>query len=688
MKNKKAKLAFVTFATTVFFVGITMLSNFKFSAYSKTSGQENITTTLNSSHAPTESSSFVDTVEKEYPSLYSTFVYKKVKAASNKLCELDVGGTIEKVEASKQLTSINITYSGARLVVYTKYNNDLNYTTYITVNSGVTTSIGGNYFKIYSTTGSVITSIILNYNCENAAATNLAGYSYMKSNDGGSSYAGFAYGATSVGAASINKAGTYRIEAENTDQDLVTIKSGQSAKYDSTQYASGGKSMKPGKYSRLVFPFLLNKSATVNLLCAIAFLNAYYLDNTENRNPGLAIWCFLDGQVLDQPHTQLGNDGKPTPEGYYVWRNVDYGTFELEKGYHSFMIQFFSNDGPNVDYLDIVVTNYNIEHAYSERITSNTTTYFYADKILGHGGPGILNDTWITTNPYRNGCQENVTWESVARHSFAGYLNGSEFDLEFNLLGECDVTLCGYFASQQSITLNGANTFCTIDGTNQTVTGSVTLGDGWYSYQTLTFNTYHLSGGNHRIKIALLQVANSIGFYLTTSNMDISFVQISNNGTYTLEAEDSRIDRSGWKIRQDFIDAHREPIESWSNSGASPATSATSGTSLCGLVDGCQITLPITVNDSCALTFQVICAYTGSDYAHNKLSTTVDGTTLTDPDTTVVLTEGPTSQYWYWKVFKAGSISLSAGTHTIVLTLVNSAINIDGFRFVITNYGS
>lgn len=661
-----------------------MTANGTTNLFHKAAGNENISVTLDSSRAPTTSESFVSSVEKEYADLYSTYVYKNVKASSGKLCELGQCGSIEKLEESKQLKTITVNFSGEPMTLYTKYNESFEYSSFVNLSSGVACDIGGNYFKIYTGAGVVITSIVLTYNCENASATNIAPYRYLHSSDGGSSYDGYRYGEATYNTKNITAAGTYRFEGEDTDSTLWKKKGNQSPS-ESTEFASGGVSMRPGPYSKIVFPFLLNKPATVNITAALSKYEEWYLDDTSVN---IDLWVSLDSQFLEQPHILLGHGSKSVPAAYFDWRSVDYGTFELEKGYHVVLFEYFSTAGPNLDYIDITVSNYNIAHSYTKRFTNNETIFFGGKDVLGHGGAVIPDAAWISTRLNNNGAQENVTWRDARHHSFAGYSHGTEYAIEFNLLNEADLTIVGYLASATAITLNSTTAFCFIDGVKQEVTGSITTGQGWHEWQSLTYNTYHLSSGNHKIKFPFKRIANCIGFDLTTTNMDVSFLQISNNGTYTLEAEDSRIDRSGWKIRQDFIDAHREPIEPWNNTGASPATSATSGTSLCGLLSGCQITLPITVNDACTLEYQVVCAYSDGGKAHNRLSTTVDGTTLTDYDTNVTLASGSTSTYWYWKVFKAGTITLAAGTHTIILTLVSGSINIDGFRFVITNYGA
>jgi hypothetical protein len=215
----------------------------------------------------------------------------------------------------------------------------------------------------------------------------------------------------------------------------------------------------------------------------------------------------------------------------------------------------------------------------------------------------------------------------------------------------------------------------------------------YWNWKKWHAGTIDLTKGSHILNISVALSLNIYKIEVTVTNFEngeYGTATIKGNETKIVEAESGLLDRTYWSIRSDFIQAGRDPVETWNTS--SPTTlSNTSGRSLCGLNSGCEITLPFESNGNCNLAFQIVCAYSEASIIADKFTVTLDGEELTNNDTS--LSTGPGSQtgngiYFNWKLWNGGNKDITSGRHTIVVKLVNATINIDSFRFVSTNYSN
>lgn len=118
--------------------------------------------TLDSSHAPTTSETFVPSVT--YTGIeYATYTYTKVKASAGKLGELDAGGTLTK-DIAKGLTEFKAKFTGSLTVETWFTPSDTSRSSFELVDD-VFSPICGNYFLLTANEATVIESITIKYSC-------------------------------------------------------------------------------------------------------------------------------------------------------------------------------------------------------------------------------------------------------------------------------------------------------------------------------------------------------------------------------------------------------------------------------------------------------------------------------------------------------------------------------------------
>ncbi|OQC10068.1 MAG: hypothetical protein BWX74_00746 [Tenericutes bacterium ADurb.Bin087] len=169
MKNKKRSLWYLLFSLLAVGVLVFSYSGHKDNAFREPeAAQAEIVTTLNSTHAPTTSTTYVD--EVSYTGIaYATYTYTKVKYAAGKLATLDASGTLTK-DVAKGLISIKVIFDG-ELKLKTWYNavpTEVEYLNY-NLTSDTLETIAGNYFLLTAQSETTITSITLTYSCTEAS---------------------------------------------------------------------------------------------------------------------------------------------------------------------------------------------------------------------------------------------------------------------------------------------------------------------------------------------------------------------------------------------------------------------------------------------------------------------------------------------------------------------------------------
>lgn len=125
------------------------------------------TEVLDKADAPTDSTTYVDSIIAG--GTRSQYTYTKVKAAEDKLCTLDAGGAITKVEEALGLECVNVTFEGS-LNVETRFEEAGEVTTY-SVTSGVQLTLCGNYISLVALSETTIEEITLVYACSHSFET-------------------------------------------------------------------------------------------------------------------------------------------------------------------------------------------------------------------------------------------------------------------------------------------------------------------------------------------------------------------------------------------------------------------------------------------------------------------------------------------------------------------------------------
>lgn len=125
------------------------------------------TEVLDKADAPTDSTTYVDSIIAG--GTHSQYTYTKVKAAVDKLCTLDAGGAITKVEEALGLECVNVTFEGS-LNVETRFEEAGEVTTY-SVTSGVQLTLCGNYISLVALNETTIEEITLVYACSHSFET-------------------------------------------------------------------------------------------------------------------------------------------------------------------------------------------------------------------------------------------------------------------------------------------------------------------------------------------------------------------------------------------------------------------------------------------------------------------------------------------------------------------------------------
>ena len=452
---------------------------------------------------------------------YASFTVKNAKPEEDYFCKLEVGGYIEKKEQCYGLTSVTTVFDSGVVYLQTKVNSTYDgWTTFRAITSGTLVTIYGNYFRLYSPTGARVESVTMKFGCVASREVDYSKAQYYYS-DFNNSYNTWAMGETENIMANINGSGVYELEAENTDSSLWVAKNTKAL--EETAYASGGKSLSLGNKSLVVFPFLLNSDAKVGIDMILAEANEVYADSI---NAG-KFTVTLDGQYLNAPHQLLGHDDKTGTEMYYVWRDCDYGSFLLQKGLHTVVLQAYGAI-PNLDKLKLKVGPYGGATQSDLEINGNGTFHIEAENLSAGHGLISYNPKWAPSNSTTNGS----TVVEGGRTVLAGIKEGSEFTFRINNQADCFVDVYAEVAYVGGISTREVITF--VDGPivtqcneNIYLVGSGGFDDmtDYYNWQTCKIGSYSTLGSDLReITVAV----NS------PINIDKFVIQVTNYGSFFL----------------------------------------------------------------------------------------------------------------------------------------------------------
>ena len=161
-----------------------------------------------------------------------------------------------------------------------------------------------------------------------------------------------------------------------------------------------------------------------------------------------------------------------------------------------------------------------------------------------------------------------------------------------------------------------------------------------------------------------------------TVNAKIVSVDVDAIETIRVEAED--LDTSNATLRDDFIAAGRGFIENGAD--------ASNGQNICGYNPGSYFEIPISSDKDCEIIIVARMSDTNLNYKINDgLEFKVDDDVLTADDVQFEYNGG--QDYWNWKEFKVGKVSLSSGKHTFRITSKAERPNLDCFDFMVVKYG-
>lgn len=159
-KSTVFTLTGATMLTTLLFAAVFAGSN-SFRTFASNVEQHDHVAVLDSNDSPTASETYVDSVTSG--DTFSEYTFTKVKAATGKLCTLDVGGTITKVERAAGLRHVVATFDGS-LTLETSFDEDGDKTAY-PLTSGLQTALCGNYISFVASSETTIESIVITYAC-------------------------------------------------------------------------------------------------------------------------------------------------------------------------------------------------------------------------------------------------------------------------------------------------------------------------------------------------------------------------------------------------------------------------------------------------------------------------------------------------------------------------------------------
>lgn len=155
--------------------------------------------------------------------------------------------------------------------------------------------------------------------------------------------------------ATIDKEGTFVVEAEDCDTKGCTLQAGCAGFYESTDLASGGQCIACiASPSILAFSFELTEDFNISLQTVSAkYENPWNLDSN--------VQYYIDGDMEEEIFTHMLSSNGYTEFGpnadtqWYNWKTVDLGNVDLKKGTHTMYIRVVGAF-PNTDCFNIIAS--------------------------------------------------------------------------------------------------------------------------------------------------------------------------------------------------------------------------------------------------------------------------------------------------------------------------------------------
>lgn len=193
-------------------------------------------------------------------------------------------------------------------------------------------------------------------------------------------------------------------------------------------------------------------------------------------------------------------------------------------------------------------------------------------------------------------------------------------------------------------------------------------------------NNYTIDKADKELTVDDTEVTISFGGF--TKSVAITVTEVPNKVNVTkcetIRIEAEYLDFSKAILRDDFIAAGRGFTE--------PGENASNGLNVCGYNPGSIFEISIHTDKTTTLTIGARMSDTELNYKIN------DGVRFT-VDEEVLLADEPNFTYsggtdfWNWKEFKIGTVTLEPGDHVFKLEGIGQRPNLDCFDFIVTKYG-
>lgn len=458
--------------------------------------------------------------------------------------------------------------------------------------------------------------------------------------------------------------GSTVIEAEGLDAS--TWKNTDGASYGEVNaFSSGGKSIGHlAEGSSIMVNVKLSEKATVLVSASMSKYEADY-DLAAN------IEGAFNGEEITFPEVSFG----PAPgNDWYNWQKVDCGRYDLEAGIHTLALVVKEGAAsPNIDCFEFTAISYGSftdDAVAGIAITTppSKTQYTAGDRfdktgmivsLMGESGNALCDITNAVSIPAA-ALDETMTSVTISYGSYTATVS-----ISVQALGGLEIT-----SLPAKTEYNEGDRF---DPAGMVISAILPGGGRQDVTSAISYNALVTQNG-----VTVSYQGNTVDLPLTINNKLDRTVNISANGTFTVEAEN--INRDGVITRGDFTDLIAGEVRIVENG------TATGGKLIEGFKPGTTFTLKIKTEGAAKIAFGVRMAQGGS--VSNATSFTFNGNALTASAETDALADAGPGNWYPWGDADLGSVTVSeAGEYEFVCTIKENCA-LDNFTFVVTDYNA
>ena len=174
-----------------------------------------------------------------------------------------------------------------------------------------------------------------------------------------------------------------------------------------------------------------------------------------------------------------------------------------------------------------------------------------------------------------------------------------------------------------------------------------------------------------------------------------NIITIDKNGSYIVQAEDSRLPLDGYieadsawsAAHYDGVNEVTKYVETWTNSRFNPS----SGKSLANIAVGSVLGFKFTVAKDCNINVNAMMAMYDTKKPSDLLTFKLDDEEKDDVDKSLVLThlkdaDDSGAKYFNWQNWSMGTYPVTAGVHTFTITVKDFKLpNLDYFKIIATD---